>query len=61
MHRKLDYIMVNRNNLIAKKWHCHPNRTDMRYCIAQKFGGVIFWAMKPEDAFGWLNIIPDAM
>ena len=45
-----DYIMVNKNKLIA---HRHPNRTDIRYHIAQNFGGVNFWQMKPEDAFGW--------
>ena len=42
-----DYIMVNKNKLIA---HRHPKRTDIRYHIAQNFGGVNFWQMKPEDA-----------
>ena len=50
-----NYIMININNLAAKKWHHHPNRTDhdMRYRIVQNFVAVNFWQMKPEDAFGW--------
>ena len=47
-----DYVMVNKYNLI-ENWHCHLNKTDRRYCIVQNFGGVNFWWMKPEDAFGW--------
>ena len=47
-----DYIMYGKQKQPhCKKWHCHPNRTDIR--IVQNFGGVNFWQMKPEDAFGW--------
>ena len=25
----------------------------LHYCIVQNFGGVNFWRIKLEDAFGW--------
>ena len=46
------YNMVQKQSH-CKKWHRHPNRTGMRYHIAQYFEGINFWQIKPEDAFGW--------
>ena len=46
-----DYIMIKKNNLIAKSGIAIQTGL-MRYCIVQNSEELNFWWMKPEDAFG---------
>ena len=54
LHFLLAMIVLVTNNIVVIDIHIqinmHASRTPY-YCIAQNFGGVNFWWMKPEYAF----------